>query len=158
MSNRGMTSSVCLTTTRSRVLMDWTARGFCSHPWSRASSGQSLRGPAAPFPRPELPEGHGFGWNATPESHDEVRDQGGSIWLAHPYWSSVNIIRDTLPLQGLAGVEVYNTTTRRHGRAESGVHWDDWMEQEEKLYPRSRMTMPTSWTRKGWTLMVAGQT
>ena len=66
---------------------------------------------------------------------DEVRDQGGSIWLAHPYWSSVNVIRDTLPLQGLAGVEVYNTTTRRHGRAESGVHWDDWMEQEGKLYP-----------------------
>lgn len=66
---------------------------------------------------------------------DEVRDQGGSIWLAHPYWSSVNVLRDTLPLQGLAGLEVYNTTTRRFARAESGVHWDDWMEQEDRLYP-----------------------
>ena len=66
---------------------------------------------------------------------DEVGRQGGSIWLAHPYWSSVNILRDTMPLQGLAGLEVYNTTTRRFARAESGVHWDDWMEQEEKLVP-----------------------
>ena len=59
---------------------------------------------------------------------DEVRRQGGSIWLAHPHWSSVNILRDTLPLNGLAGVEVFNTTCRCAGRGESSVHWDDWMD------------------------------
>ena len=59
---------------------------------------------------------------------DAVHKQGGSIWLAHPHWSSVNILRDTMPLRGLAGIEVFNTTCRCMGRGESSVHWDDWME------------------------------
>jgi len=66
---------------------------------------------------------------------DEVNRQGGCIWLAHPHWSSVNILRDTLPLHGLAGIEVFNTTCRCMGRGESGVHWDDWMSLEDRLYP-----------------------
>ena len=66
---------------------------------------------------------------------DQVREQGGNIWLAHPHWSSVNILRDTAPLTGLAGIEVFNTTCRRAGRGESSIHWDDWMELEDRLYP-----------------------
>ena len=66
---------------------------------------------------------------------DRVRSQGGQIWLAHPHWSSVNIARDTLPLDGFAGIEVFNTVCRCMGRGEGSVHWDDWMEQEQKLYP-----------------------
>ncbi|MDP6110440.1 MAG: CehA/McbA family metallohydrolase [Planctomycetota bacterium] len=66
---------------------------------------------------------------------NEVNEQGGNIWLAHPYWSSVNILRDTIPLKGLAGVEVFNSTCRRVGRGEGAVHWDDWMSMEDKLYP-----------------------
>ena len=59
---------------------------------------------------------------------DEVKQQIVSIWLAHPHWSAVNILRDTIPLQGLSGVEVFNTTCRCMGRGESSVHWDDWMD------------------------------
>jgi hypothetical protein len=66
---------------------------------------------------------------------DQVNQQGGSIWLAHPHWSSVNIMRDVLPLRGLAGIEVFNTTCQRMGRGESSVHWDDWMEQTGRLLP-----------------------
>jgi len=66
---------------------------------------------------------------------DAVLEQGGSIWLAHPHWSSVNIMRDTLPLRGLAGVEVFNSTCRSAARGESSIHWDDWMEQENRIYP-----------------------
>ena len=66
---------------------------------------------------------------------DAVKKQGGSIWLAHPHWSSVNIMRDVLPLRGLDGVEVFNTTCRCAGRGESSVHWDDWMEQTGRLMP-----------------------
>ena len=74
---------------------------------------------------------------AMPPQHviDTCNEQGGQVWLAHPYWSSVNILRDTLPLQGFAGIEVFNSTCRRHGRGESGPHWDDWMAQEDRLYP-----------------------
>ena len=66
---------------------------------------------------------------------DEAISQGGSVWLAHPHWSSVNIIRDTLPLQGLAGIEVFNTTCRCAGRGESSIHWDDWMDLTDTLLP-----------------------
>ena len=66
---------------------------------------------------------------------DEVRRQGGSIWLAHPHWSSVNILRDTLPLHGLAGIEVFNTTCRCAGRGESSVHWDDWKDLLGRTIP-----------------------
>ena len=66
---------------------------------------------------------------------DKVNGQGGSVWLAHPHWSSINIMRDALPLHGLAGIEVHNTICRTYGRGESSVHWDDWMELENKLYP-----------------------
>ena len=66
---------------------------------------------------------------------DQVREQGGSIWLAHPYWSSVNITRDILPLRGLAGLEVSNSICRCYGRGESSVHWSDWMEHTRQLYP-----------------------
>lgn len=66
---------------------------------------------------------------------DGVREQGGQAWLAHPHWSSVNVLRDTAPLRGLSGLEVFNTTCRRYGRGESAVHWDDWMSLENRLYP-----------------------
>jgi hypothetical protein len=66
---------------------------------------------------------------------DTVREQGGNIWLAHPHWSRVNILRDTYPLEGLAGVEVFNSTCRRMGRGESGVHWDDWMMLKGHVMP-----------------------
>ena len=66
---------------------------------------------------------------------DEVRRQGGAVWLAHPHWSSVNILRDAVPLSGFAGIEVFNTTCRCAGRGESSVHWDDWMDLENRLYP-----------------------
>ena len=66
---------------------------------------------------------------------DRVREQGGNIWLAHPHWSCVNILRDTIPLEGLAGVEVFNSTCRRYGRGESAVHWDDWMSLVGRVMP-----------------------
>jgi len=66
---------------------------------------------------------------------DQVRAQGGQAWLAHAHWSSVNITRDTIPLTGLSGIEVFNTVCQCMGRGESSVHWDDWMEQEQRLYP-----------------------
>ena len=66
---------------------------------------------------------------------DEVNRQGGAVFLAHPHWSSINVVRDVLPLTGFAGIEVFNTTCRCAGRGESSVHWDDWMEQQNRLYP-----------------------
>lgn len=66
---------------------------------------------------------------------DNVNKQGGQVWLAHPHWSSINIIRDTLPLKGFTGIEVFNSTCRFMGRGEGSVHWDDWMSLEDRVYP-----------------------
>ena len=66
---------------------------------------------------------------------DAVKGQGGSTWLAHPHWSSVIILRDTHPLSGLDGIEVFNTTCRCAARGESSIHWDDWMSLQDRLYP-----------------------
>jgi hypothetical protein len=74
---------------------------------------------------------------AMPPQHviDSVNEQGGQVWLAHPHWSSVNILRDAIPLKGFAGIEVFNSTCRFMARGESGVHWDDWMSLEDRIYP-----------------------
>jgi len=40
-----------------------------------------------------------------------------------------------MPLTGLAGIEVFNTTCRCAGRGESSVHWDDWMDLSGQLLP-----------------------
>ena len=31
---------------------------------------------------------------------DAVREQGGSVWVAHPHWSGINVRRDVVPLTG----------------------------------------------------------
>ena len=59
---------------------------------------------------------------------DAVREQGGSVWLAHPHWNGINVRRDVTPLTGLAGIEVFNTICQRMGRGEAGIIWDDWMD------------------------------
>ena len=89
---------------------------------------------------------------------DNVNEQGGSIWLAHPHWSSVKIPRDTLPLNGFAGIEVFNTICRKYGRGEGNVHWDDWMEMEDRLYPMlsdddAHGTPDGDDTYQGWTMV-----
>ena len=45
---------------------------------------------------------------------DEVNRQGGAVFLAHPHWSSINVMRDVLPLTGFAGIE--GTYKTRAGR------------------------------------------
>lgn len=66
---------------------------------------------------------------------DNVNDQGGKVWLGHPHFCAVNVIRDVMPLRGFAGIEVFNTATRCAGRGEASVHWDDWMDLANRLLP-----------------------
>ncbi len=66
---------------------------------------------------------------------DRARAQGASVWFCHPHWSSAVMSRDALPLRGLAGLEVFNATSLACGRELSGVQWDDWLSQGERLYP-----------------------
>ncbi|MDP7740776.1 MAG: CehA/McbA family metallohydrolase [Lentisphaeria bacterium] len=72
---------------------------------------------------------------APQEVIDSVNDQGGAVWLAHPHFCAINILRDVMPLTGFAGIEVFNTSTRLAGRGEASVQWDDWSDLGGHLVP-----------------------
>ena len=60
---------------------------------------------------------------------DMVRDYGGEVILAHPYWSSLTI-NDLLRLRDYIGVEVFNSTCHFSiGKGYSLVHWDNLLER-----------------------------
>ncbi|HLW60376.1 MAG TPA: CehA/McbA family metallohydrolase [bacterium] len=54
-----------------------------------------------------------------------LRRAGAVVFVAHPYWSGL-VLDDLLPLEGIAGIEVFNANTEIEiGKGYSGVHWDD---------------------------------
>ena len=54
-----------------------------------------------------------------------LRRAGAVVFVAHPYWSGL-VADDLLPLEGIAGIEVFNANTEVDiGKGYSGVHWDD---------------------------------
>jgi hypothetical protein len=53
-----------------------------------------------------------------------VRERGGEVIYAHPYWSG-HTINHLLSLKNYLAIEVYNATATKIGRAYSSVHWDD---------------------------------
>jgi len=55
---------------------------------------------------------------------DEVRAGGGLPILAHPYWLGLTL-HDLRSITGSLGIEIYNSTCGRIGKAVSTVHWDD---------------------------------
>jgi len=55
-------------------------------------------------------------------------------FVAHPSWSSLTFA-DIVPLQGIIGVEVFNTTCRRGvGRGTSEVQWDDCLARGREFF------------------------
>ncbi len=47
------------------------------------------------------------------------------IHLAHPYWSGMSVA-EIFPLEGLVGLEIYNTSSETDlGKGLATVHWDD---------------------------------
>jgi len=56
---------------------------------------------------------------------DMIRAHGGEAILAHPYWCGQSF-DDTLAIKDILGVEIYNATCARIGKATSTVYWD-WM-------------------------------
>jgi hypothetical protein len=54
-----------------------------------------------------------------------LRGAGAVVFVAHPYWSGL-VLDDLLPLDEIAGIEVYNANTAVDiAKGHSGVHWDD---------------------------------
>ena len=52
-------------------------------------------------------------------------ESGALVFLAHPYWSGMTVT-EMLPLERLAGLEVFNTSSQTDlGKGLAAVHWDD---------------------------------
>ena len=90
---------------------------------------------------------------------DNVNAQGGCVWLAHPHFCAINVLRDVMPLNGFAGIEVFNTGTRCAGRGEGSIHWDDWTDLSDRLIPAlanddAHKTESANYdTYEGWTMV-----
>jgi hypothetical protein len=69
------------------------------------------------------------GFSFPPDSDAEtriamVKKAGGEVIFAHPYWNGFNI-NHLLTISGYIGIEVYNATATKIGKAVSSVQWDD---------------------------------
>ena len=64
------------------------------------------------------------GENFMQQTIDAVNAAGGLCYFAHPYWCGFRA-DEVAPLRGLAGIEVYNTSTRYIGRQYNMQIWDE---------------------------------
>src|SRR5262249_31852952 len=63
-----------------------------------------------------------------------LQQAGAVVFVAHPYWSGL-VVEDLLPLDGVAGIEVFNANTEVDiGKGYSGVHWDDCLSRGKLLF------------------------
>lgn len=69
-------------------------------------------------------EGGEEGSNLMQQVIDAVNAAGGLCYFAHPYWCGFRST-EAAELTGLAGIEVYNTSTRYIGRAYNMQFWDE---------------------------------
>ena len=78
---------------------------------------------------------HGF---EVPDDEDpneqimRVKQAGGEVILAHPYWSGHNITH-AMAIANYIAVEAYNSTCGRIGKAYSSVAWDDILAQNRVI-------------------------
>jgi len=57
-----------------------------------------------------------------------VKQAGGEVVLAHPYWSGLTIDH-LLAVRGNIAIEVFNSTCSRFSKGFSSVHWDNLLNQ-----------------------------
>ena len=68
------------------------------------------------------------------EAIHRLRDAGGLVVVAHPYWSG-HMSRDLLSLEGCLGLEVYNGGCEvDDAKGFATVHWDDLLAAGQRLW------------------------
>lgn len=78
---------------------------------------------------------HGFSCEDEPDPNTRirmVREAGGEVIFAHPYWTGHNI-NHLMPIEGPIAVEVYNATCTKIGKGYSSVQWDDLLDAGRML-------------------------
>ncbi|MFP4029221.1 MAG: CehA/McbA family metallohydrolase [Candidatus Brocadiia bacterium] len=54
---------------------------------------------------------------------ESVRQHGGEVIVGHPYWCG-HTVQQILALRNVVGLEVYNATCHKKGKADSTTFWD----------------------------------
>jgi hypothetical protein len=90
----------------------------------------------------------------TQQRIDRVKEAGGEVFFAHPYWSGHNI-NQILPLKGLIGMEVYNSGCNDIGKPLSSVQWDDLLQAGDYIsgFATDDMHDLKSETAGGWVII-----
>jgi hypothetical protein len=80
------------------------------------------------------PELGGIAGASMQESINRLRDAGGVVVLAHPYWSGQRS-GDLLGMEGCIGLEVYNGGCEvDDAKGLSAVHWDDLLAGGQRMW------------------------
>ena len=86
---------------------------------------------------------------------DAVRAVGGIVFVAHPYWSGLTR-EEILPLEGVNGIEVYNTSTRYIGKEYNMNVWDDLLDANRDFPALAVDDMHKDLDKFfGWTMILA---
>lgn len=65
---------------------------------------------------------------------DYIKEQGGEIILAHPYWSSLTA-QEVLNLKKILGLEVFNSSCFLSiGKGNNEIYWDMLLEKRKRLF------------------------
>jgi hypothetical protein len=99
-----------------------------------ALNGEELNGPGYHM----LALGHTSGSDRAladdPQSlAQRVRAQGGLAFFAHPYWTG-QTSAEIAPIQGIAGIEVFNSVCEGYGLGHSRVQWDELLARGLRLH------------------------
>lgn len=89
---------------------------------------------------------------------DRLRQAGAVVFVAHPYWSNL-VVDDLLPLDGIIGLEVYNTNVDLDvAKGDGGVHWDDCLTAGKPMFGIANDDTHWRWGDSGraWTMLRAG--
>jgi hypothetical protein len=88
---------------------------------------------------------------------DRLRAAGAAVFVAHPYWSGL-VAADLVPLNDVAGIEVYNANTDVDiAKGYSGVQWDDCLIRGRPLLGAANDDAHWRFADhgKGWTMLRA---
>jgi len=87
---------------------------------------------------------------------DKVREAGGKVIYAHPYWSA-HTLEEMTEVSGYVGVEVFNAVCHlRWNKGYSSVHWDQLLNKGQLLAAVATDDVhKTSEINRGWTMIKA---
>lgn len=102
-----------------------------------------------------VPEGFPGEFASAPAAIAAVNAAGGVVFAAHPYWCGFTSA-EVMTLEGVCGIEVYNTSTRYIGKAYNMQLWDEILDAGRRFTALAVDDMHRAPDQfRGWTVICA---